>query len=209
MSTIFRENALNTGRVGQKNRTRNQLLAAARALMAENENISVATVAQRAGISTATAYRYFADPQELKLEAVIDIDASGKSNLIGRFDAISASVSDPSERVIIANQLILDFVRENESGLRLFVARFHERRATQTGVSDDIVPLGQRITLIERAIEPSRHMFHDRYNQLRQALLAASGPEIYLILKDIAKLDEAQIERTMASNLRAIIRSYM
>ena len=209
MSTIFRENALSSGRVGQKNRTRNQLLAAARALMAENESISVASVARRAGISTATAYRYFADPQELKLEAVIDIDASGKSNLIGRFDAISSSVSDPSERVIIANQLILDFVRENEPGLRLFIARFHERRATQAAAGDDIVPFGQRIALIERAIEPARGLFQDRYNQVRQALLAACGPEIYFILKDIAKLDEAQIERTMATNLRSVIRSHL
>ena len=208
MSTIYRENALSSGRVGQKIRTRNQLLEAARDLMTENEPVTVASVAQRAGISTATAYRYFADPQELKLEAVIDVDAAEKANLINRFDAISGAADDPVDRVIIANQLMLEFVRSNEPGMRLFLAKFNERKAAQEGVHLEAVPLSQRVELIERALAPARGQFGMAFKQVCNAVLAACGPEVYLILKDVAQLEEAQIERTMSSNLRAIVNSY-
>ena len=59
-------------RVNQKRRTRVELLRAAREIIAKGGHPSVAEVADLAGISRATAYRYFSTPDEIIGEAVLD-----------------------------------------------------------------------------------------------------------------------------------------
>src|SRR4029079_4528634 len=61
MSTDY----LESGRARQKQRTRDQLIAAARELIKAGDTPSVEEVAEAAGISRPTAYRYFASQVEL------------------------------------------------------------------------------------------------------------------------------------------------
>src|ERR1044071_4399437 len=61
MSTEY----LESGRTRQKQRTRDQLIAAARDLITKGDTPSVEEVAEAAGISRPTAYRYFASQAEL------------------------------------------------------------------------------------------------------------------------------------------------
>src|SRR5581483_1868469 len=69
------------GRVAQKQRTRMQLLQAARELRAAGRVPSVADVADASGISRTTAYRYFPTQEMLLAEATADplIDAVAES----------------------------------------------------------------------------------------------------------------------------------
>ena len=57
-------------RINQKRRTRAELLRAARQLTEDGHQPSVAEVADHAGISRATAYRYFSKPEELIREVL-------------------------------------------------------------------------------------------------------------------------------------------
>ena len=61
MSTDY----LESGRTRQKQRTRDQLIAAARELITAGDTPRVEEVAEAAGISRPTAYRYFASRAEL------------------------------------------------------------------------------------------------------------------------------------------------
>src|SRR5215218_6024509 len=61
MSTEY----LGSGRTRQKQRTRDHLIAAARELISAGDTPSVEEVAEAAGISRPTAYRYFASQAEL------------------------------------------------------------------------------------------------------------------------------------------------
>src|SRR6478752_4337329 len=63
------------GRESQKNRTRKALVAAAGALMRAGRQPTVTDVAEAAGISRATAYRYF--PTQEMLLAEVALFASG------------------------------------------------------------------------------------------------------------------------------------
>ena len=63
---------IDTGRTNQKLRTRKALLDAARALAARGEPVTVTAAAAEAGISKATAYRYFAASDALTMEAALD-----------------------------------------------------------------------------------------------------------------------------------------
>src|SRR5690348_8698497 len=88
------------GRVAQKQRTRSELLRAARALAGAGRVPGVAEVADAAGISRTTAYRYFPTQEVLLAEATADplIDAVseaiaqvwGENDLVKRVDAVFA-----------------------------------------------------------------------------------------------------------------------
>ena len=71
MSTDY----LESGRTRQKQRTRDQLIAAARELITAGDTPRVEEVAEAAGISRPTAYRYFASQAEL-LAAALPGDSS-------------------------------------------------------------------------------------------------------------------------------------
>ena len=57
------------GRVDQKRRTRDALIAAARQLVADGETPTVEGAAQAAAVSRATAYRYFPTQRALLVAA--------------------------------------------------------------------------------------------------------------------------------------------
>ncbi len=67
---------LSSGRTRQKKRTRSALIEAAAELVREGRTPSVPEAAERAGISRATAYRYFPSQDALELEAAGAILAS-------------------------------------------------------------------------------------------------------------------------------------
>ena len=58
------------GRESQKNRTRKALIEAARRLMGAGQHPTVPEAAEAAGISRATAYRYFPTQEMLLAESV-------------------------------------------------------------------------------------------------------------------------------------------
>ena len=58
-----------SGRFRQRERTRRQLIAAARQMLADGETLTVQTVSERTGISRATLYRYFPSSDDLIVQA--------------------------------------------------------------------------------------------------------------------------------------------
>ncbi len=74
---------LDSGRSAQKMQTRLTLLAAARALAAEGEQVTVTAAAARAGISRATAYRYFTSSETLAMEAALDASFATPEEVVG------------------------------------------------------------------------------------------------------------------------------
>lgn len=104
---IFRQatapRATKGGRVAQKQRTRLQLLQAARELRAGGHVPSVADVADATGISRTTAYRYFPTQETLLAEAtagpLIDTLAEAiarvrdETDVVNRVDAVFAQIA--------------------------------------------------------------------------------------------------------------------
>jgi AcrR family transcriptional regulator len=94
-----------TGRRGQKRRTRDALLAAVRELLAEGTSPTVERAADRAGISRTTAYRYFTNQRELVVACYPETEAT---TLLER----NAS-SDPRQRLAQVTERIGRFLLEH------------------------------------------------------------------------------------------------
>ncbi|MET0826166.1 MAG: TetR family transcriptional regulator, partial [Acidimicrobiales bacterium] len=73
MSTASYES---TGRTGQKQRTRDALVTAARGLVADGRTPTVEETAEAAGISRTTAYRYFSNQRSLLVAAHPETEAT-------------------------------------------------------------------------------------------------------------------------------------
>jgi AcrR family transcriptional regulator len=195
-----------TGRVNQKLRTRRELLRGARELMKLGEPVTVAAAAKHVGISTATSYRYFSDPDTMKLEAVIEMDLGEAGNFIEDLSATFEDMADVSDRVVEAHRLMIDFVRRNENPYRLFLAKGHEQVVSDPKRKKSPPRGGRRVPMIELALAPVRSkMADDTFREAVLCLSAASGPEPYFVLKDLCGCSDADISRISERNLRVLV----
>jgi AcrR family transcriptional regulator len=190
---------LDIGRTNQKARTRRALLAAARRLLDQHEPASVATAADEAGISRATAYRYFSDADALTLEAILDGQFATPAEVVGE-------TADVRERVHKVRRYLFRAVREAEIKFRLFLARALDSWVANRGPVSREIRAGRRLPMYEHALAPARpHMRERDLEFLVLSLSAASGLESYLALKDVCRVDDALADKIAASNIDAIL----
>ena len=99
MNLLCQDTSLNSrGRVNQKARTRAALLTAAGELLRQGQPPSIPEAAERALVSNATAYRYFASAEQLWWEAAAagEDDAKITAN---SGELIAAAGTDPQARL--------------------------------------------------------------------------------------------------------------
>ena len=69
---------------------------------------------------------------------------------------------------------------------------------------------GRRIPLLGRAVKPTQdRLGADARRDLVLALMAVSGPEPDFVLRDIARLDNAEIDRITEQALRDIVAAHV
>ncbi|MEP5758099.1 MAG: TetR/AcrR family transcriptional regulator [Litoreibacter sp.] len=196
------------GRVNQKKRTRRELLRGARELMQEAKPVTVASAAKRAGISTATAYRYFSDPETLRLESVIEMDLGSATDVHDELHIALKDVTDPTERLIVLHQVLVAFVRRNEAAYRLFLAKGHEQIVSDKQSRKNSIESSRRLAYIEHALEPLRDSCsHAEFQERVHICATACGPEPYFVLKDFSNLSDPEIDRICELNLRTLTKS--
>jgi AcrR family transcriptional regulator len=187
---------LESGRRRQKLRTRDALIAAAREVVAEGGVLSVEVVAERAGISRTTAYRYF--PNRHRLLAAAHPETAVTS-LLG---------SDPPEdvgarldRVISAfTAIVVETEPQQRVSLRLSLE-------PATGDREPL-PLrqGRGIPLIEEALEPLRGELGDaRLRRLVLAIRATTGIEALVWLTDIGGLSTTEAQKLMCWSAQSLL----
>lgn len=175
---------------GARARTRGVMLDAAVTIMQAGVTPSVSSVAEAAGVSRATAYRYF--PSEAALvHAVVD-EALGPI-----LDWTPGHDDDARSRVhdLLATALprIEEFEATFKASLRLSLEQWAQRQAGTLG-SEPQFTRGHRIDLLMEATAPlATALPAESHLRLSQALSLVFGIEVLNVLKDIWGLtaDEA------------------
>ncbi len=174
-------NYVGAGRTRQKQRTRDQLLAAAWQLMESGDTPRVEDAAEAAGISRTTAYRYFASQGELLAAAFPETV---------RDSALpDPPPTDTASRVATVGSAVVDLIEETE----------HLQRAMlrlSLGDTPHDLPLrrGRVIPWFEEALAPlAGQLGEDGVHRLAVALRAVCGIETRVWLHDIAGLDASGI----------------
>src|SRR5215208_25261 len=142
MSTSISYEAV--GRTRQKARTRAALLDAARELLAGGRTPGVEEAAQAAGVSRATAYRYFPNQRSLLVAAHPEIEAT---ELLG-----GDAPDDPYERLERTIAELIRLTIDTEPELRTML-----RLSLEPGPGDELLlRQGRAIGWIEEALAPLR-----------------------------------------------------
>ena len=185
-----------TGRTRQKARTRDALVDAARRLLADGRTPTVEEAAEAAGISRATAYRYFPNQRTLLVAAHPEIEATA---LLG-----DEPPEDPLERLDRTIAELLRIILDTEPELRTML-----RLSLEPGPKDELLlRQGRAIGWIEEALAPLQgRVPRAKLRRLVLAIRSASGIEALVWLTDVAGLSRAQAAETMRWSAQALLRA--
>ena len=192
------KNYLESGRISQKKKTRELLLATAKEMLVNGENISVEQVALEASISKATAYRYFSNKDILLKEASLQRGLIDKEDLFGEIDE-----SDLKTRVEKLIEYHFEVLTTNEDVFRLYLGT-----VMQSSVRDkkNYSRGGKRILLIAEAILPlKKEVSEETFDKIVNAISLLMGIESVTILKDICGLENGSIQEMWKWMIQKII----
>ncbi|MBL8584934.1 MAG: TetR/AcrR family transcriptional regulator [Rhizobiaceae bacterium] len=190
---------------GPRYRTRRLMLEAATRLMQSGANPSVTDVAEAAGVSRATAYRYFPSQAAL-VHAVVD-QALGP---ILEWSSDSRSVETRvADLFAMAMPRIQDFEATFKAALRLSLEQWAHRQAGTQAMEPQFTR-GHRIELLMDAVAPARgQLSRGEQERLAQALSLVFGVEALVVLGDIWGLDRTRVGEVVAWASEALVKAAM
>ena len=178
-----------TGRTGQKQRTRELLVATVRRLVADGVTPTVEVVADASGVSRSTTYRYFPDQRALVAAAHPEIELT---SLLG--EDPPTDMRERLERALDEHfRILLEWEPQLRASLRV---------ALEPG--GDAPPLrgGRAVGWFEDALRP---LGRRRARRLAVAVRAAAGIEPLVWLTDVAGQSRRQAVATMRSTALTLL----
>jgi len=189
------------GRTGQKQRTFQALVAAARDAVAAGHSPTVDEAAAAAGVARSTAYRYFPGQRELLAAAHPE---TARASLLP-----PDAPEDPAARVdavvLEFTQLIVRTEAQQRTMLRLSL---EEAKEVPEEVGNAPLPLrqGRAIAWIEEALLPLRSSWSQAdVRALALAIRSAIGIEALVWLTDIGGLSREQAVASMRWSAQALL----
>jgi AcrR family transcriptional regulator len=189
-------------RSGPRARTYRLLLLEAMSLVKSGRVPSVAELAVRAGVSRATAYRYFESRSKL-ISAVI---GEGLAPVRGT----QTAGGDGPARLRELFEKTFPLFNENERHMRaaLQLALEHEALERAGVLEEEVFRRGHRCGILRRAAAPlAPVMGRTRFERLLKALSVIYGIEIYVVLKDIWGASDREVEALARWMLDAILKA--
>jgi AcrR family transcriptional regulator len=185
-----------SGRTLQKQRTRNDLVAAARELISQGGAApTVEEAARAASVSRTTAYRYFRSQQELLVAAHPVVDQTS---------LLPPDIGDdPEVRLLAAARTLLEQTLDAEPQQRTML------RMSLGSDSPGELPLrkGRAIGWFEDALAPAvPRLSKAGVRRLAIAVRSAVGIESLVWLVDVAGLSREEATELMLGTARALVR---
>jgi AcrR family transcriptional regulator len=183
----------------QKTRTRRDLVAAARQLIGAGSTPTVREVADAAGVSRRTAYRYFPSAEQLIVEALLeDMRTDVEREINGE-----SSDTDMPTRVDRLVRALHDLTIDKERLLRQMIRFTIDRGQIEPGVPPRP---SRRLDYVEHAISPLQNTLPaSDYDLLLRSLAMVIGIEARIVLSDICGLDDIQILQTQQWAAQALL----
>lgn len=188
---------------GPRARTRRLMVDAASHLMRQGGSPSVSEVAEFAGVSRSTAYRYFPTEAEM-VQAVV-------GETLGPILAWQSDETDARERVASLIQESFPRLSKNAATFRAALRLSLESQSGVSGSQENkSFARGHRVELLNRALSPLEEICSEaEMARLSQALSMIFGIEGLVALKDICGLDGEAAEEVALWAAKALVSAAM
>lgn len=188
---------------GASARTRKLMLETAIALMQQGQTPSVSDVAEAAGVSRATAYRYFPSQAAL-VHAVVDEG-------LGPILDWKSDSTDAETRVLELLSLTMPRVAAFEAtfkaALKLSLEQWAQRQAGTLG-EEPPFKRGHRVNMLQMAIAPLKNKLPEsKFQRLAKALSLVYGLEVLIVLKDLWGLEFEETTEIATWAASALVRA--
>lgn len=187
---------LSTGRTGQKEKTRDRILQAAKALHDQGIEFNMENVAKKAGISRATIYRYYSNKDVLSAEAVLDMRTRTPEQIVSEF-----SEADLKTTLLGIQRYYNNLAIKNEKAFRKYLSVIlnPENPVSARG--------GRRIRALSMAVETKNGPIseEDRENLIYIGTLMM-GIEAFIVTRDVCQLDEEAAEKVLEWGLKTLLK---
>jgi AcrR family transcriptional regulator len=186
---------LKKGRIGQKQKTREKILRAAHEIQGRGIELTLENVAEKAGISRATIYRYYSNKDVLSAEAVLDIKTLTTEQILSKYE------EEDLETTLLGiqkyyNRLAID----NERSFRKYLSVIlnPDNPVSARGA--------RRVRTLLKALElkPSRIRNEDRENLIYMATLMM-GIEALIVTRDVCRLNETSAEKALQWGMKTLL----
>lgn len=180
---------------GPRARTRRLMVETAGAMMRNGLSPSVSEVAETAGVSRSTAYRYF-PTRAAMIQAVI-------AETLGPILAWQSDLEEPGDRVAALIEESFPRIAGNAATFRAALKLSLE----PPGDADqESFARGHRVELLERALAPMRSTCSDKQvTRVSRALSIIFGIESLVVLKDICGVEDEEATDVASWAARALV----
>lgn len=186
-----------SSRLAQKQRTREAVVEATRALLAQGITPTVEQAAESAQVSRPTAYRYFPNQHALLAAAHPEL---GMDSLLPR-----PAPDDVLQRLDLMSAHLLRLLLEHETALRAM----YRIDASKAGQSQPPPALrtGKRILWVEDALAPLRKKLGaKRFRRLVLQIGATLGIEPLIWLIDVAHVERNEATEILRASARELLK---
>ncbi|MDQ3791830.1 MAG: TetR/AcrR family transcriptional regulator [Actinomycetota bacterium] len=179
------------------------MIEAATRLVCEGASPTVTEVADAAGVSRATAYRYFPTQESLLAEVIVpDLEAAL---------AAEALPEDLESRFGAAFTTTWSSTIANEAAQRTVLRRGLERppgKSTEHKEEAGSIRAGRRVRWLRNALEPARERIdEDSFERLVAAMCLCVGIESLVVLRDVCGLELGEAEEVARWAAFALLRA--
>lgn len=184
-----------------RRRTRGAMIEAAAQLVREGVSPSVTEVADAAGVSRATAYRYFPTQESLLAEVIVpDLEAAQAAGMLPE---------DLEGRLEAAFTTIWASCIANEAAYRTVLRRGLERPpggSVDREEEASSIRAGRRVRWLRKALAPAREqMDEESFERLVGAICLCVGIESLVVLRDVCGLGAEEAEEVARWAARALL----
>lgn len=191
MSVSFQE----SGRMRQKARTRDALVAATRQLLKDGVTPSVEQAADAARVSRTTAYRYFSSQRALLAATFPQLEGG---SLLG-----DRPPADVRARVALFAEKMTESILANEAEMR---AMLRLSLDPQVPLHEVALRQGRRTLWVADALAPLQDSLpRSRFERLTLAIAAVAGIESFVWLVDVGGVERATAAAVLRSSCTALL----
>ena len=190
----MKEDYIQSGRVNQKLETRDKIIESAQYFLKSGQDVNLDEIANRAGVSRATIYRYYSSVEVLLHEAGLDLTTNPPETILERLKN-----RDLNDTILGIQDYYNDLALNNETAFRkyLSIAIASNDSKNKRGA--------RRKKTLELAFKNSRLSEHDK-NDLANLLTVMMGIEPIIVTKDVCGLNNAQSKELLEWGIRLILK---